>query len=98
AARRGADGRPAAIPFGSAQTALGRARKSIAAEIRLTAAGTLAMRGAMVPKAAFPPGAERSRPPHLRVSANGYVDTGYACRPDLPARIGTGPPPRMAAV
>ena len=65
----GADGRPAAIPFGSAQTAPDRRRKSVAAEIRLTATGTLAMRGPMVPKAAFPPGAERSRSPHLRVTA-----------------------------
>jgi hypothetical protein len=98
AARRGADGRPAAIPFGSAQTTFGRARKSVAAEIRLTAMGTLAMRGPMVPQAAFPPGAERSRSPHLRVSANGYVDTGYPCRPDLPAMIVTGRPPGMVAV
>ena len=98
AARRGADGRPAAIPFGSAQTAPDRRRKSVAAEIRLTATGTLAMRGPMVPKAAFPPGAERSRSPHLRVSTNGYVDTGYPCRPDLPAMIVTGPPPGMVAV
>jgi hypothetical protein len=52
----------------------------------------------MVPRAPFPPGAERSGLPYFRVSASGFVDTGYACRPDIAAMVVTGPPPGMVGI
>jgi hypothetical protein len=33
----------------------------------------------MVPRVPFPQGAERSGSPYLKVAADGFVDTGYAC-------------------
>ncbi len=47
-----------------------------------TDAGTLAVRGPMVPHHAFPPGIERSGLPHFQVGHRGVVETGYACRID----------------
>ena len=78
AARRGRGGKPAVIPFGMVPAPRTPKGSVISAEIRPTAIGTVAMRGPMVPQAPFPPGAERGSSPRLRVSANGYVDTGYA--------------------
>mgnify|MGYP003578806947 CR=1 FL=1 len=49
------------------------------AEVARTMAGTLALRGPMVPKHAVPPGAERLNIPHLRAHPHGFVDTRYAC-------------------
>jgi len=99
AARRGRSGKLAIIPFGMVPAPRAAAGSNvIVAEIRPTAKGTVAMRGPMVPQAAFPPGAERGRSPYLRISANGYVDTGYACRPNTPAMVVTGPPPGMVTV
>ena len=56
------------------------------AETLRTDAGTLAMRGPMVPHHVFPPGIERSGLPHLRIGPGGAVDTGYACRVDAAGR------------
>jgi hypothetical protein len=42
--------------------------------------GTLVLRGAMVPRHAFPPGSESLPLPHLQAAADGFVDTGYPCR------------------
>jgi hypothetical protein len=59
AACRGAGGKPATIPFGIV-TAPRMSKGSITvAEIAPTATGTVAMRGPMVPRAPFPPGAEQ---------------------------------------
>src|SRR6185437_1426298 len=33
-----------------------------------------------------PPGAERSADPHLKVNADGFVDTGYGCKFDADGR------------
>lgn len=65
----GADG---AIPLGKAAGAQG----SVAVETGTSAAGTLMVRGAMVPAAAFPPGAERGQPPFWIIDASGFHDTG----------------------
>jgi len=99
AARRGRSGKPAIIPFGMVPAPRAAASNNIiVAEIRPTAKGTVAMRGPMVPQAPFPSGAERGRAPYLRISANGYVDTGSPCRPNTAAMVVTGPPPGMATV
>jgi hypothetical protein len=98
AACRGTGGKPAAIPFGIV-TAPRMAKGSIAiAEIAPTATGTVALRGPMVPRSPFPPGAERSGLPYFKVSPNAFVDTGYACQGDVPAMVVTGPPPGMVGV
>jgi len=72
AAQRGADGMPAAIAIGLSGTAP-------AIETLRTDASTVALRGAMVPAYAFPPGAERGPEPHLKPDAAGFVDTGVRC-------------------
>jgi len=95
AARRGPGGKPAVIPFGLVPAPRAPKGIIIAAEIIASPIGTVAMRGPMVPSAPFPPGAERSGLPYLKVSASGFIDTGYACRPDVPALVVTGPPPGM---
>jgi hypothetical protein len=53
----------------------------------------------MVPHAPFPPGAERSGGPRLKV-ADGAIDTGYACRVDRETKLLTidGPPAGIVSV
>jgi acyl-CoA synthetase (AMP-forming)/AMP-acid ligase II len=89
---RGADGRPGAIPFGVVFAPRGPKGAVVVAEIAPTANSTVALRGPMVPRAAFPPGAERSGLPHFKIGNSGFVDTGYPCRIDSPMIV-TGPPP-----
>lgn len=62
--------------------------------------GTLLVRGAMVPRAAFPPGAERGQAPYLAIDKDGFVDTGFTCKLDEATnRITvTGPPGSIAVV
>jgi hypothetical protein len=98
AACRGPDGRPAEIPFGV--VAAPRAPKGtiVAAEIAPTPNRTVTMRGPMVPRVPFPPGAERSGSPYLKVAPNGFVDTGYTCRRDSQTMVLTGPPPGVVSI
>jgi len=99
-ARRGPGGRPAAIPFGPITAPRGTKGAVIVGEVRPTPNGTVAMRGPMVPRCPFPPGVERTALPQLKVAANGFVDTGYACwsdRDNAPLMV-TGPPPGMISV
>ena len=49
-------------------------------QITRTDAGTLALRGPMVPRHPFPPGAERGDEPYFEADVSGLVDTGYPCR------------------
>ena len=60
AACRDAGGKPAAIPFGVVFAPRGPKGTVATVEIAATPHGTVALRGPMVPRAAFPPGAERS--------------------------------------
>ena len=92
AACRAADGRPAAIPFGVVFAPRGPKGAVVVAEIAPTANSTVALRGPMVPRAAFPPGAERSGLPHFKIG------TAASWTPVIPAAstarmIVTGPPP-----
>jgi hypothetical protein len=98
AAGRGTDGAPAAIPFGVVLAPRDPKGAVVAAEIAPTPLRTVAMRGPMVPRAAFPPGAERSGVPHLKVAPTGFVDTGYTCRRDSPTMVLTAPPPGVVSV
>ena len=71
---RGPDGRCQPIALGSFGTSL-------------TAAGTLAMAGAMVPTHAFRPGAAHERSPLFGADEAHVVDTGYACRLDRDGQV-----------
>jgi hypothetical protein len=96
AAARGPGGRPSPTPFGVVFAPRGQKGTVVAAEIAQTPIGTVALRGPMVPRAAFPPGAERSGLPHFKIAGNGFVDTGYACQPD--GMVVTAPPPGIVGI
>lgn len=61
-------------------------------ETTRTPAGTLALRGPMVPTEPFPPGAT------LPVDQSGFVDSGFACRQDDDVFVVSGPPAGMIGV
>jgi AMP-binding enzyme len=98
AACRGASGKAETISYGGVTSPRGHKGGITTAEVKATSSGTIAMRGPMVPRAPFPPGAERSGFPHLKIGANGLVDTGYGCHADSASIIVTGPPPGMISV
>jgi len=100
AARRGVGGRPGAVPFGPIAAPRGTKGAVLVGEIRATTNGTVAMRGPMVPRFAFPPGVERTSLPQLKVAAGGFVDTGFVCWSDQnnAPLVVTGPPPGMVSV
>jgi hypothetical protein len=62
--------------------------------------GTVALRGPMVPRHAFPPGIERSDRPHFAIRRDGLVDTGYPCRVDAATKTVavTDAPPGIVSV
>jgi hypothetical protein len=99
-ARRGPDGRPAVIPFGAVLAPRAAKDATLVGEVMPTPTGTVALRGPMVPGSAFPPGAERTSLPSFKAAANGFVDTGYACRIDqgAPAMVVTAPPAGVTSV
>jgi hypothetical protein len=82
AATRTGDGVPLSIPLGRIGSPRGAAANVKTIETARTKNGTLALRGQMVPSQAFPPGAEKSSLPYLVADAEGFVDTGFACKLD----------------
>jgi hypothetical protein len=98
--RRRSDGRTVSLPAGDVRAPRDTGQAVWVAEIVRTSAGTLALRGPMVPRYAFPPGTERSPAPHLKADAAGFVDTGYACRLNQSGETVqvTGPPPGIVGV
>jgi non-ribosomal peptide synthetase component E (peptide arylation enzyme) len=93
AAARGADGKPAAIPVGPLRAPRSGRNALMVGEAAATRAGTLALRGTMVATRPFPPGAERGELPFVQAGADGFVDTGYACRLDRDATLTVKAPP-----
>jgi hypothetical protein len=88
------------VTFGTVSVPRGTRGGAVVAEVRPAAGGTIAMRGPMVPRAPFPPGIERTTLPQLKLAANGFVDTGFACwsdRDKAPLLV-TGPPPGVISV
>lgn len=98
--RRSANGEPADIPLGLAFASQNAPDPALVAETMVTPAGTLAIRGPMVPRHPFPPGADRTRVACIRPDAQGFVDTHYPCRPDRDNAVlqVTGPPPGIVSV
>jgi AMP-binding enzyme len=90
AARRG--DRVASIPLGAIMAPRGIEGALTVGETAVTPSGTLALRGPMVPRRAFPPGAERTGPPCFTAAAEGFVDTGCTCESDGIALTVSGPP------
>jgi hypothetical protein len=100
AARRGADGVPADIPFGVIGAPHGSAAADTVVETMRSVAGMLALRGPMVPTQAFPPGAEQGVERHFTAHESGFVDTGLACRLDRDSQTLTltAPPAGMTGI
>jgi hypothetical protein len=100
AARRGHDGLPAPIAWGSVPAPRGVPGAPVVAEIRRTERGTLAISGPMVPRCPFPPGVEDTPFPSIKVSPDGFIDTGYACPSgqEGPAPLVSAPPPGLVSV
>lgn len=100
AARRGADGRPAHLPAGAVNAPRGAAAAIAVCEILRSDGGTLGMRGAMVPRHPFPPGAVRKQRGKENSADDGTADTGFFCRIDPVSRaiVVTGPPVGIANV
>jgi hypothetical protein len=99
-ARRRGDGGPSPMPLGPLLAPHDAADGIVVAEVGRTDAGTMAVRGPMVPQHAFPPGIEDSGLPHIKMGERGLVDTGYTCRFDVDkkALVVTGPPAGMIRV
>jgi hypothetical protein len=100
ASRRTPEGRAAPLPLGPIATPQGGTAGPNVVEVVRTAASTVALRGPMVPRHAFPPGIERSGLPHFRVDSTGLVDTRYACRIDSVSKalVVTGAPSGIVSV
>jgi hypothetical protein len=94
AGRRGPGGRPAPTPVGPVLAPRGADGALTVAEIAASPNGTVALRGPMVPRRAFPPGVERTLLPQIRADADGFVDTGFGCEvgPYATFLLVTGPP------
>jgi hypothetical protein len=99
ALRRWADGKPLAIPSGRLTAPRSGAHAVPVVTTARTPQGTFSLGGAIVPKAAFPPGAERGAAPKLKMT-EGVIDTGYTCRVDSVTKMLTidGPPAGIISV
>lgn len=99
-ARRGPGGKPSPIFAGPLLAPRGSTDGVVVAELTQTDAGTVALRGPMVPHHAFPPGIEASGLPYFKVGPGGVVDTGYTCRIDSATKaiVVTGPPSGIVSV
>lgn len=100
AARRRSDGRPASIRLGAIRAPAEDPAATVVLEVSRSEAGTVALRGPMVPQHCFPPGAERGDAPYFRIDDDGLVDSGYTCRVDRETQtmVVTGPPPGVVSV
>ena len=79
-ARRTQGGRPRPLAAGPLRLPRDGAGGVVVAEFMRTEAGTLAVRGPMVPLHAFPPGIERAALPRIADEHGVWIDTGYGCR------------------
>jgi hypothetical protein len=97
---RGEDGRPRPLPLGPVLFPREGPGAAPLAELDLTALGTVAIRGPMVPHHHFPPRVDRSDQPHFAIRGDGYVDTGFAGRIDTVRQsvVVTGPPAGLVNV
>ena len=99
-ARRDISGKPPRLATGAIVVPQGGPDGSVVAELMRTDAGTVALRGPMVPHHPFPPGIEDSGLPYFKIGPKGVVDSGYTCRGDTlrNAIVVTGPPVGIVSV
>ncbi len=98
--RRNEDGKPAVPALGPLATVRQSGSALLGVEARRTASGTLALRGAMVPRHSFPPRTQPNDPLGLRIDEGGFVDTFYPCQLDreIGRLVVTGPPAGIVSV
>lgn len=96
AARRTELKKPALIPHGVISAPRGAIGAMTVVETASSSAGTLMLRGPMVPSTTFPPGPDPGRAPDLA----GYIDTGFFCRLDKQSQTFTitGSPPGIVGI
>ena len=99
AAMRGPDGRHMGIKPGTPQRAPDKPEAPVLIEAARTLAGTLALRGPMVPLHPYPGALDNDANPR-QGDAYGFVDTGYPCRfaPGSGTLVVTGPPAGIVSV
>lgn len=78
---RNAEGLPHGLPLGDIR-ATGLPETPLLLETKRTKSGMLAVRGPMVPLAAFPPGIEDSGGGYFDVGKDRFVNSGFMCRLD----------------
>jgi AMP-binding enzyme len=100
ASMRGADGKHTGIKPGTPHRPADAKEAPILIEAARTLAGTLAVRGPMVPLHAFPGATESEVNVRQGGDAYGFVDTGYPCRfaPGSGTLVVTGPPAGIVSV
>jgi acyl-CoA synthetase (AMP-forming)/AMP-acid ligase II len=100
AGRRDPHGEPQPLPAGAVATPRRSDKPINLIETGSSTIGALTLRGPMVPRHAFPRGAEHLGKAHLKAGADGFVDTGYVARIDKTAGTVaiTAPPPGMVGV
>lgn len=97
AARRASAGQPETFSARPENGSHSSDHGGSAVEISRSKAGTLLLRGPMVPCGAYPPGSAGTDEPH-EAEAAGFVDTGYPCRIEPTRLVITGPPAGMINV
>jgi hypothetical protein len=100
AQRRGAAGKPAALPAGRVGGPGGSANGRSAIELARTPHGTVAFRGPMVPLHPFPPGVARRDNLRLKVDDDGFIDSEFACRVERDTKllVVTSAPPGIVSI
>jgi AMP-binding enzyme len=100
AMRRGGNGRPAPLALGPVTAPRGAPGALHIAEMSRTAAGTIALRGPLVPKFPLPSDMDGAGAPLFTVGADGYADTGFPCTLDPATRTLaiSGPPAGIVGV
>lgn len=82
AVARALKGGAGALMLGPDTHTSGSGQSPVLVESRVGTDGRLALRGAMVPRGAFPPGAENAQPPFWSVDPDGFRDTGLPAAAD----------------
>jgi len=93
AIRRQPDGKAAPMTPGPVVAPQSHGEGLVLVHIRRSNAATISLSGTMIPHYPFPPGVERSSAPRLKIGDDGFIDTGYGCRPDRNGTLTVNAPP-----